>query len=296
MSLLDIRMSRIDAGYVHIEKAHHYDIPVQQFSSLYVPQTCDIEVSVDGGGFERVERGGLIGLPKGTAHRLRLPGEPRQARGAIAPPFAAVGTRNRMAERVFAARHAVSINPIPDLVPTLISATPAEIAADPRLKSTVSVICELADLGTKAHDPVFVRMSEALALVLIERVMERSAPEGASVDGAFHDTRLRNAIRAMHERPAEDWSLNSLAKEVGLSRSAFAETFRNSTGHTPYQYLTRVRIDAATHLLGAPNLSISEIAWQSGYQSDAAFIKAFRRIVGVSPGAYRRAQTQGAPA
>lgn len=296
MSQLDISIAELDAGHVRLRNAHHYEVPAQDVCALYIPATTDIELSVGGRAFEHVACGGLICVPNGKAHVVRLPGAPRQARVTLNPPFA---TANRRAgdsdAMVFVARHAASANPIPDLVPNRFVITPDQVADHPRLNTLISAVRNLADDDPNAAtDAVFLKLAEALALLLIEGVIaRRSETNNARVGGAFQDARLRNALRVMHERPAEDWTLERLAREVGFSRSVFAETFRKSTGQTPYQYLTRLRIDAASRLLRQPQPSISEVAWQSGYQSDAAFIKAFRRVVGVSPGAYRREKLHG---
>lgn len=92
----------------------------------------------------------------------------------------------------------------------------------------------------------------------------------------------------MHGRPSEDWTLDSLAREVGLSRSTFAERFAQRMGVPAMQYLGNWRVQLATRALQRQGVSIAQAAAEVGYESEAAFNRAFKRLVGVPPGAWRR--------
>jgi AraC-like DNA-binding protein len=90
----------------------------------------------------------------------------------------------------------------------------------------------------------------------------------------------------LHDRPTEAWSLESLAKEVGSSRSLLAERFNAFVGSPPMHYLARWRMQLAASLL-ASNLTMADVAQRVGYGSEAAFSRAFKRLVGVAPSAWR---------
>ena len=100
--------------------------------------------------------------------------------------------------------------------------------------------------------------------------------------------RMADPDRRIVERP---WEVAELAAVSGLSRSAFAEKFKRSTGETPGGYLARLRMQRAMVLLRRSEAGLEEIAARVGYASAFAFSKAFKRTAGVSPGAYRRAAT-----
>lgn len=100
--------------------------------------------------------------------------------------------------------------------------------------------------------------------------------------------RLAASIRAMHGDLARDWTVETLAREAGLSRSAFAALFKNVTGQTPLEYLTSWRMYRTRVLLRGSDLSLSEIAQRVGYETDTALSRAFRRSQGISPGQWRR--------
>jgi AraC-like DNA-binding protein len=92
----------------------------------------------------------------------------------------------------------------------------------------------------------------------------------------------------MHEQPAQDWSIDELGRRVGLSRSAFHERFVQLIGVPPMQYLTQWRMQAAARLLLETRATVATIALEVGYESEAAFARAFKRLVGKPPAAWRR--------
>jgi AraC-like DNA-binding protein len=92
----------------------------------------------------------------------------------------------------------------------------------------------------------------------------------------------------MHERPERDWSVDELAASVGLSRSSLAQRFTDFIGQPPMQYLTRWRLTIAAQRLRSEKASLARIAEESGYDSEAAFNRAFKRALGTTPAAWRR--------
>lgn len=92
----------------------------------------------------------------------------------------------------------------------------------------------------------------------------------------------------MHDTPEQDWTLESLAKSVAMSRSVFAGRFKKLVGETPLTYLTNWRINRAQELLISEKVSIEEVAFRVGYQSEPAFNRLFKTKTGRTPGVYRR--------
>jgi AraC-like DNA-binding protein len=104
----------------------------------------------------------------------------------------------------------------------------------------------------------------------------------------LRDTYVGRALTSLHRQPAHEWTLDSLAKEVALSRSAFSERFTQYVGQPPMQYLMNWRMQlASTHLVSGSD-SVAVIANRVGYESEAAFSRAFKKSVGVSPGEWRK--------
>jgi AraC-like DNA-binding protein len=94
----------------------------------------------------------------------------------------------------------------------------------------------------------------------------------------------------MHKDPATDWTLEALAQKVGLSRSTFAERFAEYVGIPAIQYLGQWRMTLATRLLEDENVGIAQAAAEVGYESEAAFNRAFKKYVGTGPGAWRKSR------
>ncbi|MFC3996171.1 cupin domain-containing protein [Nocardiopsis sediminis] len=103
------------------------------------------------------------------------------------------------------------------------------------------------------------------------------------------DERLRPAVRLMHDDPGRPWRLEQLARAAAMSRTGFAESFRRTSGSTPFAYLRRWRIILAEHALRHSDTSVDALAARLGFASPGSFSTAFRRTTGVTPSAYRRA-------
>jgi len=119
------------------------------------------------------------------------------------------------------------------------------------------------------------------------------AKEGVGWLFALADKQMGAAIRCMHDDPAHDWTLQKLAQHVGMSRSVFALRFKQTVGTTPMEYLTRWRMLLAGDKLKNSRESTTAIALSLGYESDSAFGKAFKRVMGCSPREHGRATAAG---
>ena len=106
---------------------------------------------------------------------------------------------------------------------------------------------------------------------------------------AIADRHLSRSMEAMHGDPAAGWTVASLAKEAGMSRSTFAARFKDVVGQAPLEYLTQWRVYCARRLLLQPNAVLADVSRQVGYESQAAFNRVFRRETAMTPGAFRKA-------
>jgi AraC-like DNA-binding protein len=111
---------------------------------------------------------------------------------------------------------------------------------------------------------------------------------GPANDVRAVDAYVERAISAMRADPARRWTVASLARVAGLSRAPFARRFREATGKSPLRWLTEHRLDLACARLLETDLALAAIASEVGYGSEFAFAKAFKRLLGVAPGAFRR--------
>lgn len=139
----------------------------------------------------------------------------------------------------------------------------------------------------------FIVAQQLATIVLVEglRLYLSSRPaEEAGWLFALADKRLHAAIGAMHGGPGQRWTLESLAKVAGMSRTAFAVTFKETVGVSPIEYLTRWRMMQAADRLTTSRQSLAEIGAALGYESEKSFSTAFRRVMNCSPRQYGRRQ------
>jgi AraC-like DNA-binding protein len=139
-------------------------------------------------------------------------------------------------------------------------------------------------------------VSRLFELLLVHAIRAYSVQPGGPTRGwlgAIADRQLARALEAMHGAPAQDWTVESLARTAGMSRSSFAARFKAVVGQSPLDYLTQWRMYCATRLLQRGDVALSEVSRQVGYESVAAFNRVFRRETAMTPGAFRKAGAGG---
>jgi AraC-like DNA-binding protein len=139
-------------------------------------------------------------------------------------------------------------------------------------------------------EAVLERMSEMLFVEVLRRYVDTLPSGQTGWLAGVRDPGIGRALALMHQRPDVPWSLERLGEEAGLSRSVLHERFAHFIGQPPMQYLAQWRMQLAAGRLRDTDAKIIEIALDVGYESEAAFSRAFRRLVGVAPGAWRRAR------
>lgn len=133
------------------------------------------------------------------------------------------------------------------------------------------------------------KLAELMFVEALRRHVETLPPEGTGWFAAVRDVPIGRALALLHDEPGRAWTVEALAREVALSRSLFAQRFAALVGESPMQYLTRWRLALAAQALRAGNEAISRLAERSGYATDAAFSRAFKREFGLPPSAWRAA-------
>ena len=144
-------------------------------------------------------------------------------------------------------------------------------------------------------EAVLERMSEMLFVEVLRRYADEMPPGQTGWLAGMRDAAVGRALALMHERPAEPWTLERLGEAAALSRSVFHERFVHYIGQPPMQYLTQWRMQLAAAWLRDTDSKVVDVALDVGYESEAAFSRAFRRAVGQSPGAWRRARRARPP-
>jgi len=156
------------------------------------------------------------------------------------------------------------------------------------LENTIRFSVDNAGSSTAGGEAVLAKLSEALFIETLRRYMDLLPPAQRGWLAGARDAEVGKALSLLHQQPAEPWTIGFLAKQVGVSRAVLAERFRHFLGEPPITYLTRWRLQLAGRLLTTTSQSVAEIAPQVGYDSEAAFNRAFKRMFQVPPARFRR--------
>jgi AraC-like DNA-binding protein len=164
------------------------------------------------------------------------------------------------------------------------------------LRRLVALAVAESSAPTSGSDCFLSRLSELLFIEVVRRHLTALPPENVGWFAGLRDESVGRALQKIHHRAAHAWTLEELAREVGMSRSVLAERFTHFVGVPPIQYLAQWRIQLAASLLRTSKSSLAEIAERVGYGSEAALSRAFKRWVGVPPVLYRRGESASGPA
>ncbi len=155
------------------------------------------------------------------------------------------------------------------------------------MQSTLRLIAAESKTTRPGGETIITRLCDVLVIQAIRAWLAEDDSAGGWL-GALHDEQVGRALVGVHRHPEQAWSVVALAREAGMSRSGFANRFHELVGEPPMQYVTRLRMRLARVRLAERRCSVGEAAEQLGYRSEAAFCRAFKRFVGVTPGAVRR--------
>jgi AraC-like DNA-binding protein len=248
-----------------------------------------------------VEAGEVIVFTKGDAHVLSSspgmraePGPPGALDGLTGKqlPFVINYGRDGPISAKFVCGYlacdARPFNPLLDSLPPVI------VAGDPKggdagwLGQFIRLAMRESADKRAGGESVLAKLSELMFIEVLRRHLETLPAERAGWLAGLRDPFVGKALALMHAKPAQDWTIDDLAKEVGLSRSVLAERFADLVGMPPIQYLSKWRMQIASSLLSTGSNNIATVAAEVGYGSEAAFSRAFKKIVGVPPSDWRR--------
>lgn len=250
----------------------------------------------------RLETGDILLIPHGDAYamsnRPECPVTPdntdgleffRQMGSGDLPPVVVSGGDGPRHNRVicgFLGCERYVFNPVLDTLPPLVRIPSPGQVEDP-LGSLIDFALSESCQHRGGERCLLMRLSEVMFVEVLRRYL-RTAPVGS--DGwlpGLRDPLVGRALDLLHRRMAEPWTLEILASELATSRSTLAERFANLVQEPPMQYLTRWRMQAAARRLSDNPGKIYAVAREVGYESEAAFSRAFKRVVGVSPAKWR---------
>jgi AraC-like DNA-binding protein len=298
-------------GRIELGAPWGLQIPARDYLSFYVVArgSAWLRLSPDqpGGKHAALEialsTGDAVILPHGSAHELRdveksdvrpmsfdydaCPRQPHTGRAGGTGPVTSLiighftlGTTPRNALLVS--------------LPPAIHLPANAVSASPQLAGLVPLILSESAAPGAGGSIVLARLAD---LLFVHALRYWISTKGQSACGlrAVSDPSIGAALRLMHARPAEPWTVEKLASEVAMSRSAFAARFSELVGEPPLQYLARWRMTLAAQRLREDDGAIASVAEAVGYANPVAFSKAFTRVQGVGPGTFRRAARAAPP-
>jgi AraC-like DNA-binding protein len=174
-----------------------------------------------------------------------------------------------------------------------------EASSSPRLEWMQSLLSLMAAEARELRpggEAVITRLGDILVIQALRAWMESDPAAQTGWLGALRDPQIGRAISLIHRDPARDWTVASLASELAMSRSAFAARFTGLVGEPVMRYVSRWRMHVAVAALKEEDATVAELAERLGYRSEAAFSRAFKRVIGASPGAIRRSAAEQGPA
>lgn len=185
----------------------------------------------------------------------------------------------------------------PILSKMLLAALPRLIVVNVRggddgawLESSIRHAVSQAAVTAPGSEAIVAKLSEVLFAETLRRYMTNLPPGQTGWLAGARDPAVGRALAAMHARPQRDWSMVDLAREAGLSRSTLTERFKHYLGKPPMAYLSNWRLNLGADALRTTSRGVAEIAGEVGYESEAAFNRAFKRAFGTPPARFRRSQ------
>lgn len=178
-------------------------------------------------------------------------------------------------------------NPLLSALPRLLRVRRSDAAQDSLLGRLIDITLAEARQPRVGGETIRLRLSELIFVEVLRQYLQ-SLPAGATnwLSG-LRDPSIGKVMAMLHERPAHRWTLNELAGQAGMSRAALAARFVQLVGHAPMAYLTLWRMQIAARLLADGGTKVASVGHEIGYGSEAAFSRAFKKVVGLSPAAWR---------
>ncbi len=278
--------------------------PMEGCMMLHVVTAGRCWLEVEGAEPRLLEQGGLALVPHGAGHVLR------SAPRAEAEPLFDIPVE-KVSERYEVMRHGgggdltqaicvvvrfdhVAAEHLTALLPRVLHVDAWEDGEGGWLQSTLRFIAGEAKELRPGGETVITRLADILVIQMIRRWID-SEPERGWL-AALRDEQVGRALTSIHREPEREWTVARLAKEAGMSRSAFSERFTRLVGESAGRYLTQWRMQLARTRLRETSEPVAVLAGSLGYQSEAAFCRAFKRVFGAPPGSVRREDAPSLPA
>jgi AraC-like DNA-binding protein len=185
-------------------------------------------------------------------------------------------------------------NPLLESLPRMLHSRMSS-AGHSWLSDMLRLAAEEAERDSAGSESLLAKLAELTFVEVVRKYIAQLPDDSKGWLSGLKHRQIGQALRLIHGEPAKPWTLAALAREVGLSRSVFADRFVHHVGTAPMHYLGRWRMQLASRRLTIPGISVAQVGAEVGYESEAAFNRAFKKYVGATPGSWRRAGRQPRP-
>lgn len=284
--------------YCHAELTAPWglDLPgIADCMAIHIVNSGKAYLDIAGQPTLEVEQGGLVMVPHGTPHQLRSAPQARPTLLTDIPVQLVTDRYERMNFGGGGAPTSVSYcgvrydrlgaRRLLQVLPLVIHMDASD-ASGGWLGDTARFIAREADAMRPGGEAIITRLADIVVVQAIRAWLESNDTDHGWL-AALRDRQIGRALVAIHQHPSRDWTVSMLAREVGMSRSALSARFRELVGEPVKQYITEWRMQLAREELMGSRRTLLEIAETHGYQSEAAFSRAFKRVFGISPGQAR---------
>ena len=182
-------------------------------------------------------------------------------------------------------------NPVIATLPPALKLSLEEGGAAEWIRSTFQYAAEEVAAGRPGSETVLAKLSELLFVEAVRRYAETLPEDQSGWLAGLRDTHVARALAFIHRDVVRRWTVDALGRAVGLSRSAFADRFIRLIGMPPMHYLANWRMQVAKQKLRNTSASLAQVAEMVGYESEAAFSRAFKKAVGTAPATWRRSHS-----
>jgi AraC-like DNA-binding protein len=253
-------------------------------------------LELDGHDAVVVEKGEIVLLPHNEPHRLcSSPGlQPVNVESEVVVGSGGAVSKilhggGGMATRMLCGFLATELqsDPILGMLPRVMKVRIADAPSSAWIESSMRFAAQELASGPTRSPALLAKLAELLFVEAVRRYLATLAPDQQGWRAGISDPLIGRALAQLHRRLDRRWTAEELARSVGMSRSAFSDRFTRIVGETPMRYLARQRLQAAARRLEEPGASIARVAFETGYESEAAFNRAFKREFGAPPATWR---------
>ncbi|KQP39950.1 AraC family transcriptional regulator [Pseudorhodoferax sp. Leaf274] len=298
--LLGMRLDGVEYGRCLLRAPWALRFPAQRDARFHFVASGGAWLRLPGSDWVRLDPGDAVLLPRGSAHELAsAPDLPTTDIAALA--------RVPVSEQVYLVRDGAAdagdapadllfcgsmrfnldpLHPLMALMPDLMRA--GELALrDPGVPALLDAMEREVALDRIGSCGILARLADVLAASIIRAWVECACGDATGWLAAVHCPQIGKVLAAIHAEPGRDWSVPALAELMGASRSRFAEAFTRTVGESPARYVAKVKMFQARHWIAQEGMRVAVAASRLGYDSEASFSRAFKRVIGQPPSAVR---------